>query len=70
MLRRTRRSINTVLSLLITTPVFAHESFEHILGYRHEAHNSLEFLGIVLAIAALFFIVSLLLKGQKKDSNK
>jgi len=70
MLRKIRRSINTVLSLLITTPVFAHESFDHILGYRHEAHNSLEFVGIVFAIAAIFFIASLLLKGQKKDSNK
>ena len=57
MLRRIRRSINTVLPLLITTPVFAHESFDHMLGYRHGTHNSLEFVGIVFAIAALFLLL-------------
>lgn len=67
MLRRIRRSINTVLSLLITTPVFAHESFDHMLGYRHGTHNSLEFVGIVFAIAALFLLLVFFRKGEKRQ---
>ena len=67
MLRRIRRSINTVLPLLITTPVFAHESFDHMLGYRHGTHNSSEFVGIVFAIAALFLLLVFFRKGEKRQ---
>ena len=67
MLRRIRRSINTVLPLLITTPVFAHESFDHMLGYRHGTNNSLEFVGIVFAIAALFLLLVFFRKGEKRQ---
>jgi hypothetical protein len=48
----------------------AHESFDHVLGYRHESHSPWEFAGIVLAISSLVFIVGLLLKVQKKYSKK
>lgn len=70
MLSRIRRSTISILSLLITIPVMAHESFDHVLGYRHESHSPWEFAGIVLAISALVFIVGLLLKVQKKYSKK
>jgi uncharacterized membrane protein len=70
MLRRIRRSIIAILSFSIMTPVLAHEALEHILGYRHETGSSWGLVGVVLTITALIFVVSLLLKAQKKDSNK
>ncbi|MCS5591496.1 MAG: hypothetical protein NZ775_03105 [Gammaproteobacteria bacterium] len=70
MLRRIRRSTVSILSLLITMPVLAHESLDHVLGYRHELHSSWEFASIVFAIAALVFIVGFFLKVKKNDSKK
>jgi hypothetical protein len=70
MLRRIRISTISILSLLITTPVFAHDSYDHLLGYMHEAYNAFESVSVMFVIAALFFIVTILTKWQKKDSNK
>ena len=70
MLRRIRISINTALPLLITTPVFAHDSYEHLLGYMHEVKNAFELVSIILVITTLFVVVTFLTKWQKKDSNK
>ena len=70
MLRRIRISTIPILSLLITTPVFAHDSYEHLLGYIHEVKNAFELVSIILVITTLFVVVTFLTKWQKKDSNK
>ncbi len=68
MFRRFRiTNIPTILFLLFAKPIFAHESYNHFLGYIHEAKNVSHLASVIIILTTLLFIVTLSMKKQKEN---